>query len=189
LILGYGFQGWAFYVYYNWFYFYAVRVRGLGIIQAAVWTSFPFLAMAVLSPFGGWFSDRVARNFGRRRGRQVAVWAGMGLSALLLYSGSHTRNTSFALPMIALAAGFLMFAAANFWAACIDLAPNHSATLSALMNTLGSVGGAISSTVTAYIATRYGWTQALDVAVVMTVISGLLWIFVDAGKSLEKTLT
>jgi ACS family glucarate transporter-like MFS transporter len=186
LILGYGFQGWAFYVYYNWFYFYAVKVRGLGIIQAAVWTSFPFLAMAVLSPFGGWFSDRVARNFGRRRGRQTAVWVGMGLSALLLYSGSHTTNTSFALPMIALAAGFLMFAAANFWATCIDLAPSHSATLSALMNTMGSVGGALSSTVTANMAVRYGWSNALDLAAAMTVVSGVLWFFVDAGKSVEK---
>ncbi|MFZ0885834.1 MAG: MFS transporter [Candidatus Acidiferrales bacterium] len=187
LILGYGCQGYAFYVYYNWFYFYAVKVRGLGVMQAAVWTSFPFLAMTLISPLGGLFSDRVARNFGRTRGRQSAVWVGMGLSALLLYSGSHTANTSFALPMMALAAGFLMFGAANFWAACIDLVPDHSATLSALMNTLGSVGGAISSTVTAYVATRYSWMQALDLAAAVTVISGLLWFFVDAGKSLEET--
>ena len=185
LILGYGCQGYAFYVYYNWFYFYAVKVRGLGIMQAAAWTSFPFLAMTLISPLGGLFSDRVSRNFGRRRGRQCAVWLGMGLSATLLFSGSHTSNTSFALPMMAMAAGFLMFAAANFWAACIDLVPDHSATLSALMNTLGSVGGAISSTVTAYIATQYNWTRALDLAAVITVFSGLLWFFVDAGNSLE----
>ena len=42
LILGYGFQGYAFYVYYNWFYFYAVKVRGLDIMHAAAWTSAPF---------------------------------------------------------------------------------------------------------------------------------------------------
>jgi MFS transporter, ACS family, glucarate transporter len=186
LILGYGCQGYAFYVYYNWFYFYAVKVRGLGVMQAAAWTSFPFLAMTLISPLGGLFSDRVSRNFGRRRGRQCAVWLGMGLSAALLFSGSHTVNTSLALPMMALAAGFLMFAAANFWAACIDLVPDHSATLSALMNTLGSVGGAISSTVTAYIATQYNWTRALDLAAAVTVFSGLLWFFVDAGKSLEE---
>jgi ACS family glucarate transporter-like MFS transporter len=186
LILGYGCQGYAFYVYYNWFYFYAVKVRGLGIMQAAAWTSFPFLAMTLISPLGGLFSDRISRNFGRRRGRQCAVWLGMGLSAALLFSGSHTANTSLALPMMALAAGFLMFAAANFWAACIDLVPDHSATLSALMNTLGSVGGAISSTVTAYIATQYNWTRALDLAAAVTVASGLLWFFVDAGKSLEE---
>src|ERR1700747_259725 len=84
LILGYGCQGYAFYVYYNWFYFYAVKVRGLGIMPAAAWTSFPFLAMTLISPLGGLFSDRISRNFGRRRGRQSAVWLGMGLSAALL---------------------------------------------------------------------------------------------------------
>jgi hypothetical protein len=64
----------------------------------------------------------------------------MGDSAVLLFSGSHIAITVVALPMIALAAGFNMFAAANFGAACIDLAPDFSASLSALMNMLGSVG-------------------------------------------------
>ena len=45
-----------------------------------------------------------------------------------------------------------MFAAANFWAACIDMAPDFSASLSALMNTLGSLGGVAPSVATAYIA-------------------------------------
>src|SRR6202040_85687 len=157
LILGYGFQGYAFYVYYNWFYFYGVKVRGLDIMHAAAWTSAPFLAMALLSPVGGWFSDPAARFTDRRTGRRVAVWLGMGMSALLLYSGNHLSVTVIALPMIALAAGFNMFAAANFWAACIDLAPGYSASLSALMNTMGSLGGVVSSTVTASIAVHRGW--------------------------------
>jgi len=186
LILGYACQGYAFYVYYNWFYFYAVKVRGLNLMQAAVWTSAPFLAMALLSPVGGWFSDRVARTLGRRRGRLTAVWLGMGVSTVLLFLGSHLSITVIALPMIALAAGFNMFAAANFWAACIDLAPDYSASLSALMNTLGSMGGAISSTVTAYVAVRYNWSHSLDLAALITVISGLLFSFVNAGRSIEE---
>jgi MFS transporter, ACS family, glucarate transporter len=186
LILGYACQGYAFYVYYNWFYFYAVKVRGLNLMQAAVWTSAPFLAMAVLAPVGGWFSDRVARRSNRRRGRLTAVWLGMGVSALLLFCGSHLTITVIALPMIALAAGFNMFAAANFWAACIDLAPDFSASLSALMNTLGSIGGAISSTVTAYVAVHYNWSHSLDLAALITICSGLLFSFVNAGRSIEE---
>jgi ACS family glucarate transporter-like MFS transporter len=186
LILGYACQGYAFYVYYNWFYFYAVKVRGLNLMQAAVWTSAPFLAMALLSPVGGWFSDRVARTLGRRRGRLTAVWLGMGVSTALLLLGSHLSITVIALPMIALAAGFNMFAAANFWASCIDLAPDFSASLSALMNTLGSVGGAISSTATAYLAVHQGWSRALDVAALITVGSGLLFSFVNAGRTIEE---
>jgi len=186
LILGYACQGYGFYVYYNWFYFYAVKVRGLHLMQAAVWTSAPFLAMAVLSPMGGWFSDRVSRTVGRRRGRLTAVWLGMGVSTLLLFCGSHLSIAVLALPMIALAAGFNMFAAANFWAACIDLAPDYSASLSALMNTLGSIGGAISSTVTAYVAVHYGWSRSLDLAALITVAAGLLFSLVNAGRNIEE---
>jgi ACS family glucarate transporter-like MFS transporter len=186
LILGYGAHGYAFYVYYNWFYFYAVKVRGLPVMQAAIWTSAPFLAMAVLSPMGGWFSDLVARRSNVRRGRLTAVWLGMALASTLLFSGSHLKITSIALPMIALAAGFTMFAAANFWAACIDLAPDFSASLSALMNTLGSVGGAISSTTTAYLAVHYSWSHALDFAAVISICSGLLFALVDSGKTIEQ---
>jgi ACS family glucarate transporter-like MFS transporter len=189
LILGYGFQGYAFYVYYNWFYFYAVKMRGLDIMHAAAWTSAPFLAMALLSPIGGWFSDRVARVFDRRKGRVAAVWVGMGVAALLLYTGNHLSLTVIALPMIALAAGFTMFAAANFWAACIDLAPGYSASLSALMNTVGSIGGVVSSTVTASIAVHRGWVPALDVAVWVTLGSGLLFTMVDANRSIGENGT
>ena len=186
LILGYGLQGYTFYVYYNWFYFYAVKVRGLGIMQAAAWTSAPFLAMALLSPVGGWFSDRVARATDRRKGRLAAVWLGMGVSALFLYCGNHLSVTVIALPMIALAAGFNMFAAANFWAACIDLAPSYSASLSALMNTMGSLGGVVSSTVTAALAVHQGWGRALDVAVWITLGSGLMFTLVNANRGIEE---
>lgn len=189
LILAYGLQGYTFYVYYNWFYFYAVKVRGLGVMQAAAWTSAPFLAMALLSPVGGWFSDRVARASDRRTGRVAAVWLGMGVSALLLYSGNHLKVTVIALPMIALAAGFNMFAAANFWAVCIDLAPGYSASLSALMNTMGSLGGVISSTVTASIAVHQGWGPALDLAVWVTLGSGLLFTLVNANRTIGDSST
>lgn len=186
LILGYGFQGYAFYVYYNWFYFYAVKVRGLDIMHAAAWTSTPFLAMAVLSPVGGWFSDRIARVSNRRRGRLVAVWVGMGLAGVLLYTGNHLTVTLIALPMIALAAGFTMFAATSFWASCIDLAPGFSASLSALMNTFGSLGGVLSSTITASVAAHQGWSKALDMTVLFTLGSAVLFSLVDANHSIQK---
>ena len=186
LILAYGCQGYAFYVYYNWFYFYAVKVRGLGLMEAALWTSLPFLAMAVFSPVGGWFSDRVARRAGRRKGRLFAVLLGMSASAILLSAGSHLTITKLALPMIALAAGFNYFATSNFWASCIDLAPDFSASLSALMNTVGSMGGAISSTLTAAVAVHQGWNRALDLAAIVTFCSGLLFLAVNAGRTIEE---
>jgi len=116
----------------------------------------------------------------------AAVWLGMGISTILLLMGSHLPITAIALPMIALTAGFNMFASANFWAACIDLAPDFSVSLSALMNTLGSLEGVASSLVTAYIAVHYRWSHALDLAALITVFSGLLFSFVNAGRTIEE---
>jgi dipeptide/tripeptide permease len=113
------------------------------------------------------------------------VWLGMGLAAILLYSGNHASVTAIALPMIALAAGFTMFAAANFWAACIDLAPGYSASLSALMNTVGSIFGVASSTITASVAAHSGWKAALDVAVWLTLASGVLFTLVNSNQTVD----
>jgi hypothetical protein len=81
-----------------------------------------------------------------------------------------------------------MFGAANFWAACIDLAPNSSASLSALMNTVGSLGGVISSSVTASVAVHKGWSRALDLAVLVTIGSGILFSLVDANHNVEEKI-
>lgn len=186
LILSYACQGYAAYIFYNWFYIYLVRVRGLTLTQGGLWGSTPFIAMTVLAPVGGWFSDRAVRKFGKRRGRQFGAWLGMGSSAVLLCAGAHTKNYILAIPLLALAAGCNFFAVASWWAACIDIAPNYSGSLSALMNTCGNLGGWISPIITALIAARFGWTQALDVAALVSVGGGLLWLATDASEPLEK---
>jgi len=109
----------------------------------------------------------------------------MTCSALLLWLGSRTVNNAGAILLLASAAGFSNFAAPSWWATCIDLAPNHSGSLSALMNTCANSAGGIAPVLTAYIATTVGWTRALDFAALMSFTAGFIWVFVDAGKSVE----
>ncbi|MGH9356610.1 MAG: MFS transporter, partial [Terriglobia bacterium] len=186
LLLSYACQGYAAYIFYNWFYIYLVRVRGLSLTQGGLWGSTPFIAMTVLAPVGGWFSDRAVTRFGRRRGRRFGVWLGMGSSAMLLWAGARAADYTVAVPLLALAAGCNFFAVASWWAACIDLAPNYTGSLSALMNTCGNLGGWVSPIVTGIIAASLGWTRALDVAAIVSVAGGLLWFVTDASTTLEK---
>lgn len=178
--------GYPAYIFYTWFYIYLVRVRGLGIMEGGFWGSMPFLAIVLLAPLGGWFSDRAVARLGRRRGRQIAMWVGVMCSASLLGLGGHAKSNIEAIFFLAGAAGFNLFATATLWAACIDLAPNYSGSLSGLMNTVGTLGGALSPIITAYIATRRGWPQALDFAALITLSAGLLWIYVNTEESLEE---
>ena len=57
------------------------------------------------------------------------------------------------------------------------------------MATFGSLGGAASPVVTVWIATKLGWSYALDFAALVTVISGLAWFFIDAGGTVESSST
>jgi MFS transporter, ACS family, glucarate transporter len=186
LLLSYSCEGYPSYVFYTWFFIYLVQVRGLTIKQGGFWGAAPYLAILLLSPLGGWISDRAAVKFGKRRGRQSAVWLGMTLSAVLLTTGAHITNNAAAILLMSAALGFNMFATSTWWATCIDLAPNFSGSLSAMMNTCGNLGGWISPILTAYIATRFGWTRALDFAALVTFAAGVLWLGVNAEQNLEK---
>ncbi len=190
LILSYFCIAYPAYIFYTWFFIYLVRVRGLTVSQGGFWGSTPFLAIALLSPLGGWLSDRAVARFGRRRGRQSAVWVGVVCSATLMWIGGHTVENTLAILLLAGAAGFNLFATATWWATCNDLTQEFAGSLSGLMNMCGNLGGWLSPIVTAYIATRLGWTHALDFAALVTLSSGVLWALVRADQPLEgETVT
>jgi MFS transporter, ACS family, glucarate transporter len=188
LVLSYFFLGYASYLYYTWFYLYLVQVRHLTIVQGGLWGSTPFLAMALLTPVGGLASDAAVRRIGRRRGRQSVVWFGLASSTSLLWWGSHTANNTLAIVTLAIAAGFIGFASTGWWAVCNDLTRDFSASLSGLMNMGGNLGGWISPVLTAYVATRFGWTRALDFAGLLTLAAGTLWFLVNADQTLEESI-
>jgi len=188
LVLGYLCQGFPIYFYHTWFFIYLVRVRGLSVEHGSLWGTTPYIAIAALAPLGGWFSDRAAQRLGKRNGRRLAVWTGMGSSAVLLWLGSHTAAPLLATALLALGAGFNMFAAVTFWATCIDLSPSFTGSVSGLMNTFGNLGGWLSPIVTAYIAVRYGWDKALYCAAAVTLASGLFFSLVQADQTVDGEL-
>jgi ACS family glucarate transporter-like MFS transporter len=185
LLIGYFCQGYPIYIFHTWFFIYLVRVRGLTISQGGLWGATPYLAIVLLAPLGGRFSDYAVRRFGKRRGRQYGVWIGMVASAALLWFGSSASNRWTAIALLAASCGFNMFAAASFWAACIDLTQEFTASLSGLMNTFGNLGGWLSPILTAYIATHFGWHRALGFGAVITLISAICWFFVDTSQAIE----
>lgn len=186
LLISYFFHGYTPFIYFTWFFIYLTRVRGLTIAKGGLWATTPFIAMTILSPVGGWLSDRAVQRYGVKRGRQSTVWIGMTTSALLLWIGSRAGNNTAAILLLAGAAGFSNFAAPSWWASCIDLAPNHSGSLSALMNTCANSAGGIAPVLTGYIASNFGWIRALDFAALMSFTAGVVWIFVDAGNTVES---
>jgi MFS family permease len=173
------------YIFFTWFFVYLVKVRGITVSKAGFWGSAPFVANVLMVPAWGWLSDRAVRRSGKRIGRRLTAWLGIAGSAILLWSGSHTANNTLALLQLAVAAGFNFAASAILYTTCTDISTRSSGSVSGIMATFGSLGGAASPVVTVFIADKLGWSYALDFAALVTLCSGIAWFFIDASRAIE----
>ena len=185
LVLGYFCQGFPIYFFHTWFFIYLVNIRGLSISRSSLLGTMPYIAIAVLAPLGGLYSDFAVARLGKRRGRRLAIATGMFASAALLWLGSNTRGDFAAILLLAAGAGFNLFAAVSFWAICIDLTTEFTASVSGLMNTFGNLGGWLSPIVTAYVAAKYGWNRALLCASIVTLGAAVFAMLIRADESLD----
>ncbi|HEY8714769.1 MAG TPA: MFS transporter [Candidatus Acidoferrum sp.] len=170
------------YIFFTWFFVYVMKARGMTITKASFWGSAPFVANVIMVPAWGWLSDRAVEKLGKRMGRRTSAWLAIFCSAALLWSGSQTSSNSLALAQLAIAAGFNFAASAVLWTTCNDISAKFSGSISGTMSTLGSLGGWVSPIVTGYVAARFGWTYALDLAAGITLLSGIAWFFINADE-------
>jgi len=170
--------GYVVYIFFSWFFIYLNSVRGLNLKQSSYYTMLPFIAMAIASPLGGWMGDRLTRSRGRRVGRCYLALASMALCSLFLMAGTQVRNVPFAVVVLAGGAGALYLSQSSFWSVSADLGGESAGSLSGVMNMGCQLGGAISSSLTAVIATRFGWTASFTVAAVLALAGAVAWVFV-----------
>ena len=54
------------------------------------------------------------------------------------------------------------------------------------MNTGANIGGAISPTLTPWLANQWGWPVSLAVAATVAIVGGLIWFKIDPAKGLSQ---
>ncbi len=187
LVLSYSCLGYVAYLYLSWFYLYLVNVRGFGLLQGGLYASTPFLAMLISCPLGGWVTDKLAANYGIKAGRAIAGMTGMVLAGCAVAIGGFINSPLVGIGSLSLGAGCLYFAVGAYWASTTDLSKAHAGTLSGLMNTGANVGGAISPTLTPWIAAHWGWPVSLGFAALIAILGGLMWLKIDPGKGLAAS--
>jgi ACS family glucarate transporter-like MFS transporter len=55
------------------------------------------------------------------------------------------------------------------------------------MNMGANIGGAVSPTITPWIADQWGWPVSLATAAFIAFLGGILWLNIDPGKGLHET--
>ena len=186
LTISYFAFGYIAFIFLSWFFIYIADVRGVDLRRSALYSMMPFLSMTVCCLAGGAISDRLSQVKGLYVGRCVFGCVAMLASALFLVFGSEARDTLVACIILAGGAGALYLAQSPYWAIAADIAGANTGVVSGVMNMGAQVAGAITSSLTPWIAAQFGWTMAFYVAAAMAVVGAVAWLFVDPSQLLAS---
>jgi len=176
--------GYVAWIFFSWFYIYLAQVRGLNLKASAFYAMLPFLAMAVCCTVGGAISDRLTRLRGPRLGRCVLASVVMLGASVFLVLGSQVESARLASVVLAGGAGALYLAQSSFWSVTADIAGRSSGSVSGFMNTGAQIGGAVTASLTPWIAAHFGWTTSFLVAAALCGLGAVAWLLVDPRRSL-----
>jgi ACS family glucarate transporter-like MFS transporter len=177
--------GYVAWIFFSWFYIYLAQVRGLNLKASAFYSMLPFLAMATCCMAGGAISDRLTRLHGPRLGRCVLASVVMLGAGVFLVFGSQVESARLASVVLAGGAGALYLAQSSFWSVTADIAGRSSGSVSGFMNTGAQIGGAVTASLTPWIAAHFGWTTSFLVAAALCGVGAAAWLMVDPRRSLS----
>jgi sugar phosphate permease len=71
------------------------------------------------------------------------------------------------------------------WAVPLDIGGDYAGSVSAVMNMLGNVGGAVAATVVTYTAAHYGWNVPFLMTAGLCLIAAVLYLKIDASRRIS----
>jgi len=178
--------GYVAWIFLGWFFIYMRQARGLDLKQSAIYTMFPFVAMTVFCFGGGVISDWITARRGLRAGRCGPGVFALFFAAVLLVVGSRVGSAPIAAMTLAAGAGVLYLCQASFWAVTADIGGESAGVASSVMNMGAQIGGALTASLTPWIAQRYGWTASFLVAAILATAGAIAWLGVDPGVRLVE---
>jgi MFS transporter, ACS family, glucarate transporter len=179
---GFGYTAWIF---FSWFFLYMAQVRGFNLKASALYSMLPFLSMTVGCLAGGMLSDRLTKAYGLRVGRCGLASVAFLFTAVFLVLGSRVQSPQLAGVILAGGAGALYVSQSSFWSVSADIAGRSSGVFSSMVNMGAQVGGAVTASLTPWVAQRFGWTTSFAIAAGLAVVGAALWMTVHPERPLS----
>jgi len=131
-------------------------------------------------------NDHLSKFRGKRAGRVGVAVFSMALTCVFLIFGSRADDPRLAGIVLAGGAGTLYLSQSSFWSVTADIGGASSGSVSGLMNMGAQLGGALTASLTPWIADRYGWTASFLVAAALCVVGAFTWLLVDPDRKLAS---
>ena len=109
------------------------------------------------------------------------------MAACFLALGALATDARLATVVLAGGAGALYLSASSFWSVTADLNGASAGSISGVMNMCNQTAGAITASLTPWIAAHFGWTASFMVAAALCLAGSLVWLLVDPERTLGRT--
>ena len=186
LCLAYFSNSYGSYFVMTWLPTYLAEQRGFQTQSLSFFSGLPLLLSVAGDIGGGAVTDFMTRRFGLRAGRSGVAVAGYAVAGAAMFASVLSTTPIMAASLIAVAVAASMFTLSASWATCIDIGGEHTAVLSAAMNTTGQIGSILSPVVTGWVVTHFSsWQTPLLIMGGLYVGSAILWTLVDPRKRLR----
>jgi MFS transporter, ACS family, glucarate transporter len=171
--------GYIAWIFLGWFFLYMAQARHLNLKASALYSMIPFAAMTTFCLIGGVLCDWLANRYGLRIGRVVPAFVGLLLCGGLLIAGSHAASAMLAALTLAAGVGGLYISQSSYWSVTADIAGRNAGVVSSIMNTGAQIGGAVTTTLTPWLAERFGWSAGFLAAALLSFAGALAWLGVN----------
>jgi len=175
--------GYTAYIFLSWFFIYLNKVRGLDLKSSSYYAMLPFLAMAAGSTVGGWLSDAITKRLGKKAGRCRLASVAVAFAAVFVALGTQVESAKVASFVLAAGAGALYLAQSSFWSVSADIGKRSAGSVSGVINMGAQLGGALTSSLTPWIAREFGWTASFLAASALCVAGAITWLIVDPDRT------
>jgi MFS transporter, ACS family, glucarate transporter len=120
-------------------------------------------------------SPTLTKRMGKRIGRCMVAVASLALAAAF----------------VALAGGAdaVYLSQSSYWAVTADIAGSSAGSVSGFVNMGGQIGGAVTASLTPFIASHLGWTGSHLTSASLSAAGALAWLLVDPTRVLESADT
>jgi MFS transporter, ACS family, glucarate transporter len=185
LFLSYTAFGYVIWIFFSWFFIYLAETRHLDLKSSAIYGMAPFVAMTLGCLAGGVINDWVSRRYGLYWGRSGLAMVSFVLTGIFLLLGSRVHSAPLAVLILALGGGAIYLSQSSFWSVTADIAGPHTGVVSGFMNMGCQIGGAVTASLTPWIAAKFGWIAAFGTGATIVLIGTLAWAVVDPRRLLE----
>ena len=186
LTVSYFCMNYVFYLFFSWFFFYLVEIRGFSATDAGIFTAAQWILGAVGATLGGFSCDWLVRTYGVHRGTRYQAMTGLILSGVFLYFGATSDSVTVTVVLLCCSFGFTQITEAPFWVAAMGIAGRHSQVATGVMNTGGNLPGVLGGLMVPFVANWLGWTTAIVSSSAFVLLGALLWLFIRADEPLSE---